>query len=60
MNFSEQLFLAFIQVPSSTEGPGSVAAEALFDRVEQVDFLFTRGGGELIPLKISWVPPDHS
>ena len=42
--FSEQLILAFVQVPSSIEGPGCVAAEAIFDRVEQIDFLFTRRG----------------
>ena len=33
-----------VQVPSSIEGPGRVAAEAIFDRVEQIDFLFTRRG----------------
>ena len=37
-SFSLQIILGFIQVPSSIEGPGCVAAEAIFDRVEQIDF----------------------
>ena len=39
-----------LQVSSSVEGPGGVTAEAIFDRVEQIDCeVFF---GELIPLKI--------
>ena len=65
--FSEQLILAFVQVPSSIEGPGCVAAEAIFDRVEQIDFLFTRRGRRWRAYTSedqlganNWVPPDHS